>query len=104
MPERNAFTLRARENGRSAGDRADRGPIAGHSKAAENRAQACEDALWFVLQLEGVKEILQARIAEAIPPCPLVSSEKAHWAKYPLRTVGELDDFRRACQQVKGEE
>ena len=38
-----------------------RGPIAGYGKAAEERALMCEDALWYLLQMEGVQQILRSQ-------------------------------------------
>lgn len=44
----------------------DSGPVAGMSRRAEHRAQQCENALWFLLNLPGVQEAIERVDPDAV--------------------------------------
>ncbi|KAI9631707.1 uncharacterized protein MKK02DRAFT_41335 [Dioszegia hungarica] len=79
-----------------------RGPIAGYGKAAEERALMCEDALWYLLQMEGVQQILRSQPQHTpLPHCPLrtrtAAEKSSYWARAPLSSPADLEQFRQEC-------
>ncbi|WVW78070.1 hypothetical protein I302_100021 [Kwoniella bestiolae CBS 10118] len=94
------------------GKRQKRGPTPGSSKASELRVQQLENALFFVLGVEGVEDCLRGRLApnqldEPVPPAPSVSIEKQRlvdlWKARPLRSYLDLLHFRQELYEMSEE-
>ncbi|KLT40050.1 hypothetical protein CC85DRAFT_287935 [Cutaneotrichosporon oleaginosum] len=82
-----------------------RGPVAGMSRRAEHRAQQCENALWFLLNLPGVQEAIERVDPEVLRrpfvAAPTASMERAArnewWGDHTMRQPVDVLMFRDAC-------
>nr|XP_018265126.1 uncharacterized protein I303_01486 [Kwoniella dejecticola CBS 10117]OBR87284.1 hypothetical protein I303_01486 [Kwoniella dejecticola CBS 10117] len=81
----------------------------GSSKASEIRIQQLENALYFVLGVQGVRESLENwmsadRVQQVIPDAPSVSVERAKllesWTEQPLTRFGDIFQFRQRLDSL----
>ncbi|GMK53429.1 hypothetical protein CspeluHIS016_0100150 [Cutaneotrichosporon spelunceum] len=87
-----------------------RGPVAGMSRRAEHRAQQCENALWFLLNLPGVQDAIDRVDPDVLTrpfvPAPTADLERGErnewWGEHTMRQPADILGFRDACRRLPG--